>query len=163
MTDLGSVAAGIWPEVRSPSPKLRYLSTVTVAGEPILTVTVEPAGSVAGFGFACRDRHAATRSAHCAADDRAFLPAENCAEHRAANRAAANLGRAFACRRFTLAIDRVGVDRQPRPVGQHDRVEADAEARLILQSASPLDERDRTFGMGARGNRDAILNARRLV
>ena len=50
-----------------------------------------------------------------------------------------------------FAIDRFGADRHPRPVGEHQRVEPDAEPRAILELAAAFDFDHRPDRAGAAG------------
>ena len=88
-----------------------------------------------------------------------FAPPEDAADDGAANRAAANLRGALTGNRVAFAIDRVGLERDPRAVGEHDRGEPDAEPRAFLQASAALDQRDLAVRRRAGGNRDAIADA----
>src|SRR3954469_10286593 len=66
----------------------------------------------------------------------ALRAAQNRAEDRPADRGAANLLRGLVAWRFAETQDVFGRERQPRTVGQHDGMEADAEFRLLLVLAA---------------------------
>src|SRR5262249_33598289 len=75
-----------------------------------------------------------------------------------ADRAAADLRGGAVGRRVADAHDGLGRDRQPRAVAEHDRVEADAEARLLLELAAALDLRHRADDARAGRHRHAVPN-----
>ena len=85
-----------------------------------------------------------------AADRRALAAAEDRAEDRAADRRAADLRGARAGRRLAFAEDRLGLQRQLGAVGEHERVEADAEPRPLLHLAAAIDERHRADARASR-------------
>src|SRR5262249_49527444 len=72
---------------------------------------------------------------------------------------AADLRRALVCDFLALAIDRLGLDRNRRSIGEHERVEADAEARAILELAAGFDQRHVAARAGARGDRNLTVDA----
>src|SRR5947199_352839 len=73
----------------------------------------------------------------------AFRAAEDGADDRAAHGAAADLRGAAVSGRVAFTEDRFGVHRDARAIGEHERVEADAESRALLELAAALDERHR--------------------
>ena len=120
-----------------------------------------PAGKRRRVAVAGHDGRGAAGRAGRAADDRALAAAEDRAEHRAADRGAADLARAFVGRAIAVAVDRLGAQRHLAAVGQHQRVEADAEPGAFLHFAAALDERDGPDHARAGRDRHASVGDRR--
>ena len=151
-----------WQRTANREPATDYFfSTSTATGDDRRTVTTAPAASVAALRSPAIDDGGAAGRAGGAADDRALLAADQRTEDRAANRRAADLAGAVAGRRFAFADDRVGANRQLRAVGQHQRVEPDAEAGALLHLAAALDQRHGAERPGAGGNRGPAVHRRR--
>src|SRR6185503_9485004 len=93
------------------------------------------------------------------ADRRALRAADDRAEDGTRDRAAADLRGARVARRIAVAINRLGCDWETRPIGEHERMEPDAEARAILELAAALDNGDRPERAGAGRNGDFVADA----
>ncbi len=106
-------------------------------------MTIEPLGEDGGLPAARHHHRGAAGRAGGGAGDRALAAAENRAEHRAADRRAADLARALARRRIAFTVDRFGAQRHLASARQHHGVEADPEPRALLHLAAALDERHR--------------------
>src|SRR5258706_5317986 len=105
------------------------------------------------------DRCAAGARSGRGADRCAFAAADNRADDGAANRTAAHFLCAAVGGRVAVSVDRLGVDRDARAVGEDERVEADAEACALLELAAALDERHRSDGPCAGRNSHATAQA----
>ncbi len=135
------------------------------------------AGDRCGVPVAGHHGRRPARGSRGAAEDRALAAAHDRAEHGAANRRATDLARALARRGLAFAVDRVGAQIDLASVGEHQRVEAHAEARTFLDLSAFLHQRDRTRHTRSSRNRqapvgvdvarhpslDAILDARTLA
>src|SRR5690606_13389022 len=71
--------------------------------------------------------------------DRPLLAADDRPQHGAADGGPADLLRAAVGRRVTLAVDRLGTERHLAAVGEHQRVEPDAQAGTLLHLAAAFD------------------------
>src|ERR1043165_7479985 len=94
-------------------------------------------------------------------DGCALRAAEDAAENRSTDGAAANLRRALARGAVAFAIDRVGLERHARPVRKHDRCEPDAEPRAVLYLAAALNHRHLAPRLRAGRNGHAVSHADR--
>src|ERR1043166_4513299 len=109
-----------------------------------------------GVPAAGEHRSRASAAANGTADRRALGPAKDAAENRAADRAAADLGRTLVAGGIALTEDGLGAQRHARAISESDRGEATPEARAIAQFAATFDERHLAMGFRSGGNRHAI-------